>query len=206
VPEPPIPDLHSVSTSAGRPEFQWVNPASVQVGTLIHRELQQLAEQAARARQLVPPRIDLNRYRHMLALLGVEREDLDAASRRVGAALEQVWEDPTGRWIMQPWPEAWSELRLTIRAHDRLDHVQLDRSFVDDAGTRWIIDYKTGRHLGGDPEGFLDSEVERYRGQLERYARAVGETDGRPIRVGLYFPLMARFRDWDPAGPVSVQG
>ena len=103
-----------------------------------------------------------------------------------------------GRWILKPWPEGWSELRFTLRGPDRLDHVQLDRSFVAEDGTRWIIDYKTGRHLGGDPEAFLDSEVERYREQLELYARVVAETDTRPLRVGLYFPLMGRLRDWEP--------
>jgi ATP-dependent exoDNAse (exonuclease V) beta subunit len=199
LPEPPVAVSDLAPAVVVRPEFQWVNPASVQVGTLIHRELQRLADRAAQAGTAVPPRIELDRYRHALELLGVEREDLDAASRRVGEALEKVWADPTGRWILEPRAEAWSELRLTIRGEDRLEHVQLDRSFVDDEGTRWIIDYKTGRHLGGDPEGFLDSEVERYRSQLERYALVLGETETRPIRVGLYFPLMARLRDWTPS-------
>ena len=45
-----------------------------------------------------------------------------------------------------------------------------DRSFIDDAGVRWVIDYKTSQHLGGGLEEFLDREVERYRRQLERYA------------------------------------
>jgi ATP-dependent exoDNAse (exonuclease V) beta subunit len=199
LPEPPLP-AHAVGTAgdSARPEFQWVNPASVQVGTLIHRELQRLAERAAQAQRPVPPEVDRRRYRRALELLGVEREDLDAAAGRVADALDKVWADPVGRWILKPWPEGWSELRFTLRGPDRLDHVQLDRSFVAEDGTRWIIDYKTGRHLGGDPEAFLDSEVERYREQLELYARVVAETDTRPLRVGLYFPLMGRLRDWEP--------
>jgi ATP-dependent helicase/nuclease subunit A len=184
---------------AARPEFEWVHPASVQVGTLIHRELQRVAENASRAGCPVPPAIDLARFERRLALLGVEREDLPAAAERVAEALENAWSDDHGRWVLKPWPLAWSELRLTLRDHGRLEHVQLDRSFVDDEGVRWIIDYKTGRHLGGDVEGFLDAEVERYRGQLERYARVVAEFDARPIRVGLYFPLMRALRSWAPA-------
>jgi ATP-dependent exoDNAse (exonuclease V) beta subunit len=198
-----LPDA-SVAAQPGdggqRPEFEWVRPASVQVGTLIHRELERLATAGARAGRPVPPVVDADRYRRALALLGVEPEDLAAAARRVVEALDRVWSDGIGRWILEPRPEAWSELRLTLREGDRLEHVQLDRSFVDEKGTRWIIDYKTGRHLGGEVEQFLDAEVARYREQLERYARAVAATDSRPIRVGLYFPLMTALRSWEPAG------
>jgi ATP-dependent exoDNAse (exonuclease V) beta subunit len=199
LPQPGAADIAATDVVT-RPEFEWVRPASVQVGTLIHRELQRLADQAARKRTAVPPEIEGDRYQRELALLGVESEDLSAGARRVAEALENVWNDATGRWILNPWPEAWSELRLTVRQGGRLAHIQLDRSFVDDEGRRWIIDFKTGQHLGSQVDQFLDNEVERYRGQLERYAQAVAEFDNRPLRVGLYFPLMTELRDWEPAG------
>jgi ATP-dependent exoDNAse (exonuclease V) beta subunit len=195
LPVPPTAD----QTPTNRPDFEWVRPASVQVGTLIHRELQRLADQAARQQRPIPPEIDIDRYRCELALLGVEAEDLSAAASRVVDALNNVWRDDVGRWILKPWPEAWSELRLTMHDGDRLRHLELDRSFVDAEGRRWIIDFKTGQHLGSNITEFLDSEVDRYRAQLERYAQAVARFDDRPIRVGLYFPLMNAFRDWEPA-------
>jgi ATP-dependent exoDNAse (exonuclease V) beta subunit len=193
----PVPETPDDGMSA-RPEFEWVRPASVQVGTLIHRELQRLADQAARSQQPVAPEIDIERYRRALALLGVEGEDLSFGAKRVADALANIWNDETGRWILKPRPEAWSELRVTIRDGERLKHVQLDRSFVDADGRRWIIDFKTGQHLGSNTAEFLDSEVVRYRAQLERYAAAIAEFDARPIRVGLYFPLMNALRAWDP--------
>jgi ATP-dependent exoDNAse (exonuclease V) beta subunit len=196
---PPAPASIRAEPAPVRPEFEWVHPASVQVGTLIHHELQRAAEAAALTGEAVAPSADPESSRRQLALLGVEEPDLAAAARRVAEALERVWEDPVGRWILQPRKETWSELKLTINNGKQLEHIQLDRSFVDEDGVRWIIDYKTGRHLGGDVEAFLDSEVERYRDQLERYADAVAETDQRPLRVGLYFPLMANLRDWQPA-------
>jgi len=196
----PIPDsieMWQPNPDAVRPEFEWVQPSTVQVGTLIHRELQQLAERAGASGSAVAPRIDKARYRRELALLGVEPPDQAQAAARVADALERVWGDPVGRWILKPRPEAWSELRLTVRENDRLTHLQIDRSFIDEEGRRWIIDYKTGRHLGADIDGFLDSEVERYRPQLARYALALARIDSRPIRLALYFPLMSRMRDWD---------
>ena len=64
------------------------------------------------------------------------------------------------------------------------------------AGLRWIVDWKTSAHEGGDREAFLDSELERYRGQLERYARAMKllEPD-RALKAGLYFPLLDAWRE-----------
>jgi ATP-dependent exoDNAse (exonuclease V) beta subunit len=199
IPLPPMPADAGEDARQDQPEFEWVHPASVQVGTLIHRELQRLCDRAQTAGKPLAPHIAVASYRRELALLGVEPEDLAAAAVRVGEALTRVWSDPVGRRILHPWAEAWSELRLCWRGPERIEHLQIDRSFVDDEGQRWIIDYKTGRHLGADLQAFLASEVERYRGQLERYAEAIAAIDPRPIRVGLYFPLLQLQQDWIPA-------
>ncbi len=45
----------------------------------------------------------------------------------------------------------------------------------------------------GDVENFLEAEKERYREQLERYARLMLQRDDRPIRLGLYFPLLGEW-------------
>jgi len=71
----------------------------------------------------------------------------------------------------------------------------IDRTFVAD-GVRWIVDYKSGAHLGGDLERFLSEERRRYLPQLERYARLMRGLDGRPVRLALYFPRLGQMRDW----------
>jgi ATP-dependent exoDNAse (exonuclease V) beta subunit len=73
-----------------------------------------------------------------------------------------------------------------------------DRSFVDEHGVRWVIDYKTSQHVGGGLEEFLEREVERYRPQLQRYAMLAQRLGPEPVRVGLYFPLMRAWREWTP--------
>jgi hypothetical protein len=72
----------------------------------------------------------------------------------------------------------------------------IDRTFVDEGGVRWIIDYKTSQSPGEDLENFLEAEKERYREQLERYARLMALRDNRPIRLGLYFPLLGAWLEW----------
>lgn len=182
-----------------RPEFEWAGQTATRVGTVVHAELLAISERGLEVYARSDRALRLGRYARRLALRGVEPKELDAAAERVATAIDRVLEDPRGRWILAARREAQSELRLSLRSHDGLRHLQLDRTFVDDDGVRWIVDYKTSDHEGADLEGFLDSEVERYRGQLETYAAAMAELDaGRPMRVALYFPLLQAFRDWVP--------
>ena len=53
------------------------------------------------------------------------------------------------------------------------------------------MDYKTSQHQGADVEAFLERERVRYAAQLARYAHALGDVD----RLGLYFPLLAGWRE-----------
>ncbi len=68
--------------------------------------------------------------------------------------------------------------------------VKIDRTFVDTDNVRWIVDYKTGSHKG-DIEGFLESEKERYAGQLNKYKEIFTSIEeGREIKCALYYPAL----------------
>ena len=104
--------------------------------------------------------------------------------------------DPRGKWLFDPaHAEAASELALGGWDGRAVSHIAVDRTFVAD-GVRWIVDFKTGAHEGADPDAFLDREQERYREQLEQYAAFVRVLDPRPIWLGLYYPLVAGWREW----------
>jgi len=137
-------------------------------------------------------------HRAELRGLGVSREELEGALQRVQRALLNTLADERGRWVVSSHEEAESELALTAWLDGVNRRVVLDRTFVDETGTRWIVDYKSGEHEGSDLEDFLDKQQERYRPQLERYARIMAKRDPRPIRLGLYFPLLQAWRDWAP--------
>ncbi len=115
------------------------------------------------------------------------------------SALIAVHRDPRGRWILKDGYR--DDLREhAISGHWRGEVVRavFDRSFIDELGIRWVIDYKTSQHTGGGLEEFLEREVERYRPQLERYASLARKLGPEPVRVGLYFPLMRAWREWAP--------
>ena len=59
------------------------------------------------------------------------------------------------------------------------------------------MDFKTSPHEGGDRENFLDEEVKRYSAQLLRYAHLARQLGPQPVRAGLYYPLLAAWREVD---------
>ena len=192
----------STAPPAMRPEFVWAGQAAAHIGTVVHRYLQRIAEQglerwnAERLAELLPS------FARELELLGVEPAERHGAAERVVTALSRALASSHGRWVLGDHAEARSELRLTLRAGVALEHIRLDRTFVAN-GRRWIVDFKTSRHEGGDLTAFLDSEVARHAPQLERYAQAVAVVDARPIELCLYFPLLGELRSWPSAATAT---
>ena len=101
-----------------------------------------------------------------------------------------------GRNILGLHESADNEVTTTTWDENGFSNHIIDRTYVAD-GVRWIVDYKTGRHQGGDTQTFLESETERYRPQLRRYRDALARVDDRPIRTALYFPLLDVFHEVD---------
>ena len=196
---PGIPPLHEAEHRAAEavPLFDWAHETARHVGTVAHRLCKQIGDEGfdawndARLSQLRA------RLAAELAHEGVPATDIDAAAGVVQTALKRMLGDTRGRWLFDAsHREAVSELALTSRREAALIDVVLDRSFIDAEGTRWIVDFKFSRHEGADVDAFLDNERERYRAQLEAYAEAMRGLDARPIRLGLYFPLLGGWREW----------
>jgi hypothetical protein len=172
-------------------EFSWVGEAARRVGSVTHRWLQRIAEEGLEKWNAERIRGLTKVIRANLAASGVGAAELDAATQSVERALANAVEDERGRWILGAHPETHNEHRLTSAAGGTRRQLVIDRHFVEPDGTRWVIDYKTSRHEGADPEGFLDRERERYRPQLARYAALFAEG----ARQGLYFVLMPGWRE-----------
>jgi ATP-dependent helicase/nuclease subunit A len=182
------------------PVFDWAGETARRVGILVHAELQAM-DAASSDEQLIRGRV--TQFERWLALHGVPPDRLQGAATRVVDALVAVHRDSRGRWILQNAREAQREYALSGRlqvgpgpSRGEVARVVIDRSFVDEQGVRWVIDYKTSQHSGGGVEEFLDREVERYRSQLQRYAVLVKRLGPEPVRLGLYFPLMRAWREW----------
>jgi len=178
------------------PIFDWAGETARRVGSLVHAELQ-VMDLALSNEAVIRARGE--HFRRWLTLNGVPAERLDDACERVISALIGVHRDPRGRWILHKgYRDDYREHALSGHAGGEMLRVVFDRSFIDESGIRWVIDYKTSEHRGGSLAEFLEREVERYRPQLERYAAIARKLGPQPVRVGLYFPLMGEWREWAP--------
>ena len=178
--------------------FDWAGDAVRFAGTVTHRWLDRIAREGLA--QWTPERVrsEAASVRGSLEALGLAEPEIAGAAALVEQALARTLADPRGRWLLQPHPEAASELRVSIFDDGAIHHCSIDRTFVGGDGIRWIVDYKTSSHQGGGLDAFLDNERERYRARLERYARYFRATGSHPIRLGLFFPLMGGWREWQP--------
>ncbi|MGI9247097.1 MAG: 3'-5' exonuclease, partial [Steroidobacteraceae bacterium] len=201
-PDGPAIAVRQLRRSAGEAsvEFDWASETARHVGTVVHRELQRLARRQAGLPGGGPAAVEALRLRYAteLAELGVPQERRVAAATRVIDAVERTLADERGRWLLhEPHIEAQSEAAFSGRLGSEVVSVVIDRTFIDARGTRWIVDYKTSTHEGTGLEEFLDNERERYRPQLERYAALLRSVSDAPIRLGLYFPLLSAWREWE---------
>jgi ATP-dependent exoDNAse (exonuclease V) beta subunit len=175
--------------------FRWVGDTLRHIGTVIHRMLRRIAEDGVAAWDTARVERQKPAYRSALLELGVPGGELADAVERVAAALNQTLASDRGRWLLGAEQLSACEYSLTGVDGGDVVNVRIDRTFIDHDGTRWIIDYKSSSHEGADIEAFLDNERERYRGQSERYQRMLAAFEGRPVRMGLYFPLLNGWRE-----------
>jgi ATP-dependent helicase/nuclease subunit A len=199
LPEPlPPPDVVSrgeiLQSTADEEDltFDWARQSARRVGTVVHEELERLARVAATAAALP----GLPRLESRLRTLGLDAEGARAGANHALAALRATLANERGRWLFDPTHrDAHSELALSgVRGGRVVDSV-IDRTFVDAAGTRWVVDFKTSMHEGGGLDAFLASEAERYAPQLSRYAALARALGPEPVRAGLYFPLLGAWRE-----------
>lgn len=176
-------------------EFDWAGDSARVIGLLVHRYLCRLSLIQAEDWSAYVAGLEAN-LPDQLRQYGLPERDVDKAVEAVKQALQNSLADPRGQWLLRGGRDSHSEYALSRMVDGRLSRLVIDRTFVDQDGVRWIIDYKTGYRSGGDIEGFLDQERLRYAPQLGAYAELIGQLGGENIRLGLYFPRLSAWREW----------
>jgi len=178
-------------------EFSWAGETARHVGTVVHRFLQRIGEMGVDNVTAENIKDYKSIARTMLLRLGVPADHLGSAIDRVDTALQLTLKDEKGRWILSDkHQQTCCEYAISSVQNGHVSHMIIDRTFIDEQGTRWIIDYKTGSHTGGGLDEYLDREQERYRPQLETYASVMTRLEDNPVRLALYFPLLGAWREW----------
>ncbi len=172
--------------------FEWVGDPLPRIGVVAHAFLQHIAMEGVSqwdTKRVLSARPAISAA---LSRAGVMRGELEQGIARVSEALSRTLEDERGRWLLSPHPEHRCELALSSVIEGSLQHVRVDRTFIED-GTRWLVDYKITEQLGGDPRRFVQMQVDKYRPDMQRYVRVLRVFDPRPVRCALYLPLLGEF-------------
>jgi len=193
LPRAPVLRILGEAESSVRPDFDWAGAIATAVGEVVHFELHRLAR-TGQPREALTARSTA--WSRLLREAGVDEAHLPEALARTQDAIDGLLRSELAGRLLDPGTrDASSELAVTARIGGVVQSLRIDRTFVDAEGVRWIVDWKTSRHEGGDREAFLDRELDRYRGQLERYAQAMRTLEpDRPLKAGLFFPLLDAWR------------
>ena len=195
----PLQEINSANISAyNQKNAGYIMPINTPkfIGVLIHQILQQICLNGS-AWWLSENTANRTIYvKNNLLQQGIATEDLHDAINHVVKAIHNTLNDERGQWILQSHRENKTEFPVTAVIDEVVKPLIIDRTFVDESGVRWIIDYKTTAFLGDDIEDFLNNEQSKYSQQLWEYHQAMRALDDKPIRVGLYFPLVPAWREW----------
>jgi len=168
------------------------DPLAASVGTLVHAYLEMIARSGAEAWSSQRIRALQPAMALWLAQCGHGGADAKRGAARAEAALQTTLASEAGRWVLQSRASGATELAVarldTERGGENISTHIVDRSFVE-GGQRWIIDYKTAQVA--DEKTALQAHAERYRAQLERYARLFAD-EGLPLRLGIFYAAHGR--------------
>ncbi|MFW5927539.1 MAG: UvrD-helicase domain-containing protein, partial [Wenzhouxiangella sp.] len=177
-------------------EFNWAGIQARRIGTVLHRLLERVGRIGIENLDQSRRRSLRERIPALLQAMGSGPEGLAEATAVIREAFDRTVESETGRWILSgAHRESACELPLTGVLDGELVNAVIDRTFIDSDGTRWIIDYKSGYHEGGDLERFLGEEATRYEAQLATYRRLFEQMGETGIRTALYLPRHGKLQE-----------
>jgi ATP-dependent helicase/nuclease subunit A len=179
-------------------EFEWAGESIKHIGSVVHHAIQWIAEEGLEQWSSNRVHSEAKTFEIALQQLGVPKEELQSSVKRIIKALNNMLEDERGRWILSSEHiQQHNEFAISGLHEGKLVNAVLDRTFIDKDGIRWIIDYKTSRHEGANKDEFLEHEKERYQEQLEKYGTLMNALEENEIKLGLYFPLLHGWKEWN---------
>jgi len=195
-----IPDVAPLivdSQSEQETEYIWAGAEAAPVGNAMHAALQQIAATGIEHWNDDDTQTAIKRMSRMLIGEGLSGLMLKGALARCTDGLRRILSSERGRWILSGQHEqAHQEWALSSEYEGHISYHAIDRSFIDADDVRWIIDYKTATHEGGDLGAFLTIEVQRHAAQLNRYRSILNQLEpNRHIRTALYFPMLDAWKE-----------
>lgn len=188
-----IPVIHQSA-----PGFIFPTHQANLIGSAVHKILHQLSLHSItwwQEKNVVEQTILIT---NIIQQLGISSTNLDAARLVIHQAMQNILVDQRSQWILHPHLRAQSELTISACFENKIETIVIDRTFIAESGVRWIIDYKTSTFTDGNLETFLLKEQKKYQQKMSQYYLALQALEPLPTRLGLYFPVIPAWFEWDP--------
>jgi ATP-dependent exoDNAse (exonuclease V) beta subunit len=155
-----------------------------QIGVITHRILQLSCEHHFLEYSQIPwifvetevCKLGYDEETHLLALSIIQKQ------------LRQLFDDPTGKWLIAPHEQEHNEYALLVKQQEQVRTKIIDRCFVEDQKL-WVIDFKTGSDE-------LEAHT-KHQTQLNEYAYFLSENTALPIHCGIYYLMNNRWEHWE---------
>ncbi|MBY0377405.1 MAG: hypothetical protein K2Q33_02420, partial [Gammaproteobacteria bacterium] len=157
-------NTHTFTTSS-KYAFSILNDTTAQhIGTVLHRIVCVLSQQSDHTLISYPA----TAIEHQLLAIGMQQDCIQASTDIISNALLNMSKDARALWILDPTHlEAHSEYALTAKVEGIYKQFILDRTFIDETGNRWIIDYKSAEPKTDESiEAFYQRMQKQYAAQL----------------------------------------
>jgi ATP-dependent helicase/nuclease subunit A len=194
----PLAELPAPEPLAAPYDFSAGDPHGTRrIGMIVQAILQRVAIEGIPAWS--PARLERCRAWVEACLVRLEDTAREDATAQVLQAVRRTLEDPKGRWLLSSERrQASCELGIRGILEGKLKEIVIDRTFFDEQGVRWIVDYSTAD----------ENTLAAHREQLVEAARMFQRLEGRPPRAALYFPFGHGWDEMDlphlpPLAPVK---
>ena len=186
----------TVDSIGGGAETQ--NRYSADVGNLVHRYLQLIAEDGLDKWSTQRVRNLKLQMTYWFVYKGYPPQEADAGADEVTAHLVTTLESEDGRWILGTHVEAVCEAAYTTVTDGVTQTHVVDRMFKED-GVRWIVDYKTTSDVKNDVMNLNEDMKE----QLNRYGNLFRSESS--VRLMVFFTKTGRSVCFELSGDVALR-
>ncbi|MBL4584323.1 MAG: PD-(D/E)XK nuclease family protein, partial [Pseudomonadales bacterium] len=174
------------------------NHTATAIGTLVHRTLAQIC--ADGIEHWSSERIDkqIPVWRAQLQQLSVF-DDLSSAAATIQRHVSRCCAGKYGKWVLDnTYQDSQCEWPLTVKSATGYKQYRVDRTFIDEYGTRWVVDYKSSQpatQAGTQSkevqlQQFLNEQKLQYQKQMLAYGEGFRKLENRPVKLALYYPAI----------------
>lgn len=182
------------STAINRRYANWQFEAEKQFGIVFHKVIETISNFGLTAWQAIAVEKKTIFLQKIIAQFNLPTEFAESLLNTTQQAIDTMLNDTFGHWILSQ--QGFVEYEIYYQEEKLAKKYIIDKLFIAD-GVLWIVDFKTAVPKGIDVDTFLISQKKHYKDQLMQYKLALTHKFDMPIKAGLYFPLLAKWVEYE---------